>query len=88
MHGEQELLILKAEALSASTDGVPSVDGTPPTGGDPPGKVLGKDGNKGILIQTGSGVLAVRELQYRAKKAIEWRAFLNGAREFIGSRLG
>jgi hypothetical protein len=27
-------------------------------------------------------------LQYRTKKALEWRAFLNGARDFIGGQLG
>jgi hypothetical protein len=27
-------------------------------------------------------------LQYRTKKALEWRAFLNGARDFIGGTLG
>jgi len=75
-HGGAQLFILKAEALEAG-------------GSDaPPGEVLGKDGNKGILVQTGEGVLAVSELQYQAKKALGWKAFLNGARNFIGERLG
>ena len=54
----------------------------------PPGQVLGKDRDKGILIQTGDGILAVSELQYRAKKALDWKSFLNGARNFTGARLG
>jgi methionyl-tRNA formyltransferase len=53
-----------------------------------PGEVLGKDKDKGILIQTGGGVLAVSQLQYQGKKAMEWKAFLNGARNFIGAKLG
>jgi methionyl-tRNA formyltransferase len=43
---------------------------------------------QGILIQTGDGVYAVSRLQRKAKKALDWKAFLNGARGFIGSRLG
>ncbi|MDR2136310.1 MAG: methionyl-tRNA formyltransferase [Treponema sp.] len=54
----------------------------------PPGTVLGVDKERGILVQTGDGVLALVMLQYEAKKALEWRAFLNGARNFIGRRLG
>jgi methionyl-tRNA formyltransferase len=53
-----------------------------------PGKVLGADGKNGIMIQTGKGILSVRALQYEAKKALDWRPFLNGARNFIGSVLG
>jgi len=78
MHGDTQLLILKAEALP----GEERPDQTPP------GEVLGKDKNKGILVRTGEGILAVSELQYRTKKALEWKAFLNGARNFIGERLG
>ena len=57
-------------------------------GGKEPGEVLGKDKDKGILIQTGDGILAVSQLQYQGKKAMEWKAFLNGARNFLGVRLG
>jgi methionyl-tRNA formyltransferase len=48
---------------------------------------LGTDKKNGILIQTGGGILAVTRLQYQAKKALPWQAFLNGARDFIGARL-
>jgi methionyl-tRNA formyltransferase len=75
-HGGQQLFILKAEPLDA------------PAQPETAGLVLGIDKQRGILVQTGEGVLAVTELQYRAKKALEWRAFLNGARNFAGSRLG
>jgi len=80
-HGELQLFILKAEVLKAAPE---NADNAPAL----PGQVLGKDKDKGILIQTGEGVLAVSELQYRTKKALEWKAFLNGARNFMGAKLG
>jgi len=52
------------------------------------GRVLGIDKNNGILIQTGDGILSVTKLQYQAKKALFWRDFLNGVRNFSGSQLG
>jgi len=76
-HGEQSLCILKAQPLENGGDALAL-----------PGQVLGKDKDKGILIQTGDGILAVSELQYRTKKAQEWKTFLNGARNFMGARLG
>jgi methionyl-tRNA formyltransferase len=54
----------------------------------PPGTVLGIDKGRGILVQTGDGILAVERLQYRTKKALDWKDFLNGVRGFTGSRLG
>jgi methionyl-tRNA formyltransferase len=53
-----------------------------------PGTVLSEDKARGILIQTGRGLLAVTRLQYQAKKALFWKDFLNGARDFIGAKLG
>jgi len=81
-HGDLPLFVLKAQALKAQAL---EKAGHAPA---PPGQVLGKDKDTGILIQTGDGVLAVSELQYQAKKALEWKAFLNGARNFLGARLG
>ena len=77
-HGDQQLLILKAKVAHSQERSDQAR----------PGEVLGKDKNMGILIQTGEGVLAVSELQYRTKKPLEWQAFLNGARNFIGETLG
>jgi len=77
VHKGRELIILKADIFE--------------TGGkiqNNPGKVLGIDKNHGILIQTGEGILALTQLQYQAKKALFWRDFLNGARDFSGSQLG
>jgi methionyl-tRNA formyltransferase len=82
-HGGDSLYILEA------VPGVPPVCGSAEKSGSvEPGRVLGVDKGRGILVQTGDGVLVVTRLQYRAKKALDWRAFLNGAREFTGSRLG
>lgn len=81
LHGEQYLYILEGKPFTAGAAGVyakPAV----------PGTVLGIDKQAGILIQTGEGILGVTRLQYRAKKALVWKAFLNGARHFIGSSLG
>jgi len=79
-HGETRLFIHKAEPWlqGVSEEGI----------GKEPGEVLGKDKDKGILIQTGGGILAVSQLQYQGKKAMEWKAFLNGARNFLGAKLG
>jgi methionyl-tRNA formyltransferase len=76
-HGEAELYIL---------EGFPA--GEAGGAGGPPGTVAGVDKNRGILIQTGKGMLCVSRLQYGTKKALGWRDFLNGAKGFVGSVLG
>jgi methionyl-tRNA formyltransferase len=78
-HEGRRLYILKA---------LPCDEPPPDSGTAPPGRVLGIDKGRGILVQTGAGTLAVTELQYPGKKALEWRAFVNGARHFTGSTLG
>ena len=52
-----------------------------------PGTVLALDKKNGILIQTGEGILAVENLQLQAKKAMDYKDFLNGNKDFIGSKL-
>jgi len=79
IHDGRELIILKADVYTGSAEASAEAN--------LPGKVLGTDKHCGILIQTGDGILAVTELQYQAKKALLWRDFLNGARDFTGSRL-
>ena len=81
MHGETELLIHAAEIGEEGGGSGKPLDCSP-------GQVLGKDDKKGILIKTGDGILAVKMLQYRTKKVLEWKSFLNGTRNFIGTRLG
>ncbi len=50
-----------------------------------PGTVIEYSKQHGILIQTGDGILVARELQWNAKKAMDYKSFMNGARDFIGS---
>jgi len=52
------------------------------------GLVLDVDNRYGILVKTGGGVLYVHRLQLQAKKPLDWRSFLNGQKDFIGSQLG
>ena len=78
VHKEKDLLILKASVYKEKNSGAL----------EKPGLVLGIDKQDGILVQTGGGILAVTKLQYQAKKALLWRDFLNGVRDFSGSELG
>jgi methionyl-tRNA formyltransferase len=73
----ENLRILAAEAL-------------PDTGyaGIMPGKAAGVDKGRGILVKTGEGILAVRELQLQSKKAMDFTSFLHGVRDFFGCVLG
>jgi methionyl-tRNA formyltransferase len=75
-HNGEKLFILEAEPAPALQDAESKTAGF----------VFGTD-ERGILVQTGCGLLIVKKLQYQAKKALDWKAFLNGARNFIGSRL-
>jgi len=59
-----------------------------PGSGLPPGSVVSVDKSKGILVQTGDGLVAVRELQLPARKAMDFRSFLNGNPALVGARLG
>jgi methionyl-tRNA formyltransferase len=77
-HGDKALFILKTDLPEAAS--FPGVSA--------PGTVLGLDKKAGILVQTGDGLLALQRLQYQGKKALDFKSFLNGARDFIGSRLG
>ena len=78
-HNEQLLNILEAAPYTGEVP-VPNAPAVPAGG------VLGIDKKSGILVQTGDGVLAITLLQYQNKKILPWQAFLNGARDFIGSR--
>jgi methionyl-tRNA formyltransferase len=53
-----------------------------------PGAVLAADPAHGLLVATGAGVLAVERLQLQFKKPTDWRSFLNGHPEIVGTRLG
>ena len=79
-----QLRILKAAAASKVASQDSSI--TQNTGAVP-GTVLAYSKQRGILVQTGDGVLLVTELQWQAKKAMDYKSFMNGARNFIGSVL-
>jgi methionyl-tRNA formyltransferase len=73
----EELYILEGLGFPDAPSGVEAL----------PGFVKGIDRVHGIIIQTGDGVYAVSRLQRRGKKALDWKAFYNGTRDFLGSRL-
>ncbi|MCI5524431.1 MAG: methionyl-tRNA formyltransferase [Treponema sp.] len=52
------------------------------------GTVLDYNKHRGILIQTGKGILIATELQWQSKKAMDYKSFMNGARNFVGTILG
>ncbi len=56
--------------------------------GDTPGKVTGVDKTRGILVQTGEGVLVVTSLQLQSRKVMDWKTFVNGTPQIIGSTVG
>jgi methionyl-tRNA formyltransferase len=85
--GEDTLIILEAEAVAKAYAEAVGVSAGKDISGARPGTVLGTDSRRGILIQTGDGVLAVSRLQKQAKKPLDWKAFCNGERGFIGARL-
>ena len=51
------------------------------------GTVLEFSKSDGILIKTGNGILAVTKLQRQGKNAMDYKNFMNGARNFIGTVL-
>ena len=53
------------------------------------GTVLPYQKSLGIEIACGDGsVLCVKELQWQGKKAMDYKSFMNGARNFSGTVLG
>ena len=51
------------------------------------GKVLDFSKADGILVQTGNGLLAIRKLQRQGKNVMDYKSFMNGARNFLGTVL-
>jgi methionyl-tRNA formyltransferase len=91
-HGKNRLYILEAEPWEGPTGEAEGAAGNGagpelPPEGKGGGFVIGIDKRRGILVQTGNGILALRVLQYQSKKALGWKDFLNGARNFAGARL-
>ncbi len=80
----------KGKRLTLLASSLPSetAEGTLSSAKVKAGTVLGIDRENGILVQTGRGLLSMRRLQLQGKQSLEWRAFVNGNKEIIGSQLG
>ncbi len=52
------------------------------------GTVLGVDRRQGIIVAAGQGCLAIQYLKPQAKNEMDFKSFLNGARNVIGTVLG
>lgn len=57
-------------------------------GSTEPGRIIGADKSTGILVQTGRGILKLKELQLEGKKKITADEFLRGYRIEAGEKLG
>ena len=79
LHGET-LLVLKTHVGPGTL--------SPDEARGVPGDVLTADRDHGLLIRTGDGILAVERLQPQFKKPQDWKSFLNGHPDVVGSRLG
>lgn len=54
---------------------------------EPCGKVLSYSKAEGIFIKTGNGLLCVQKLQKQGKNPMNYKDFMNGARNFVGTIL-
>jgi methionyl-tRNA formyltransferase len=79
------LLVLKSKEYP---DTLGTVSGSAEGIEVPAGKVVGLHPEHGLLVQTGKGVLAVERLQLQNRKAMDWRSFVNGHPEVVGSTFG
>ncbi|TVQ26945.1 MAG: methionyl-tRNA formyltransferase, partial [Spirochaetaceae bacterium] len=64
---------------------VASDDGRTGGAGAKAGTVVGVDSERGILVQTGDGLLGMLRLQMAARKALAWKDFLNGVGMPVGT---
>lgn len=58
-------------------------------GGDPnaePGTVTFFSKQKGILVRCGRGFYGITKLQRQGKNAMDYKSFMNGAKDFIGTK--
>ncbi|MCQ2575906.1 MAG: methionyl-tRNA formyltransferase [Treponema sp.] len=78
---EMPLRILKAGFISAEDDRCTKYQDAEN------GTVLEFIKSEGILVKTGSGILVLKELQRQGKKAMNYKDFMNGARDFPGTIL-
>lgn len=81
----QRLNILDAEPLPSGSE---SEGGKAVVRPEEPGTVIALDKCRGIMVQTGNGLLALRRLQLQTKKPLSFRDFSNGVKDLVGKRLG
>ena len=86
-HGERTLYILEGRVFYGTIEPALTAAVGNHLPAPIPGTVLGQYKKEGVLIQCGEGVYAARVLQYGAKKALDFRAFMNGAKNFTGTVL-
>ena len=70
---DKQLKVLEAEVVNEKTE-------------NKPGKVFLNE-NKNLCVQTGNGILILKQIQLEGKKPMSARDFLNGHPEIIGSSL-
>ena len=73
--------IIKIHKTSVFTDVLPDINNYQV------GQVINVHKQKGILVKTGNGIIAIQELQKQGKSILDYKSFINGARNFIGSVL-
>jgi len=78
----QRLNLLEAEPLPS--DDLLSGAGALPNA--PAGTIIGLDKSRGIVVRTGEGFIALRKLQFSARKALAYKDFANGLRNLAGMR--
>jgi methionyl-tRNA formyltransferase len=78
LEAEPYATLFKEEGSSVEAPGAPRE----------PGIVLALDKSRGIMVQTGNGLLALRRLQLQTKKPLPFREFSNGVRDIVGARFG
>jgi methionyl-tRNA formyltransferase len=82
MFNGQRLNILESKSISVGKEN------DAPVADRGPGTVLRVDTERGILVETGNGQLALTKLQLQSRKALTWTSFLNGVHDFVGAVLG
>ena len=82
------LLLLKTHVYPDTLPNAARAAAAGPANPPAPGVILAADRAHGLIVQTGSGILAVEQLQPQFKKPMDWRSCLNGRPDMIGARLG
>ena len=86
----QPLRILQGKVLADGVSGASVASGAEKSAGAGeilPGQVISFAKSEGIYIKTGNGILVVTLLQRQGKKAMAYKDFMNGARDFVGTVL-